>query len=249
MPNTLAGLLVFVALLLPGFAFSMVLRRNRPERQLSVFRETATIACASAIADLLALGAFALIRTVGPEWTPDVGALIRTPGSYLGTHYGTVFAWSVGLLSLACGLAALAGWLAGRRSTHPSTMSSWWMLFERWHTSAVRHVECVLDDGSYVAGVLSDWNTLGEDSPDRDLILAHPITYRPAGTTESLHHPASAVCVSARRIVTMFVTYVDPATSAGTRAVSEVRAMPEERADSASAEVPPSFSAPDAPSR
>jgi hypothetical protein len=34
---------------------------------------------------------------------------------------------------------------------------------------------------------------------------------------ESLRHPASAVCVSARRIVTVFVTYVDPAAVAGPR--------------------------------
>lgn len=248
MPNTVAGLLVFVALLLPGFAFIMILRRSRPQQRTSVFQETAVIACASAIADLLALGVFALIRMIGPDWTPDVGALIRTPGDYLGAQYGPVFAWSVGLLFLACGSAALAGSILGRRSTHPSTMSSWWILFDHWDPGAVRHIECVLDDGSYVAGLLGNWNTLGQDSPDRDLILAAPITYRPTGTTEGVLHPASTVSISARHIVTMFVTYLDPATSpeAAEVAMTEgVEGVEEQASVAAQSQV----AGPDAPSR
>ncbi|MCP3805364.1 DUF6338 family protein [Allokutzneria sp. A3M-2-11 16] len=139
----------------------------------------------------------------------------------------------------------LAGWLLGRRSTHPSSVSSWWTLFELWDPTALRHVGCVLDDGSYIAGHLSSWNTLGEDSPDRDLILTAPLTYRPAGTAEDRSYPASAVCISARRIVTMFVTYLDPATSA---AVEKATEAVEEKAEQASAAVPAQVCGPDAPS-
>ena len=40
MPTTLTGLLLFVALLLPGFAYLVGKERHGTERRLSPFRET-----------------------------------------------------------------------------------------------------------------------------------------------------------------------------------------------------------------
>lgn len=213
MPSTLTGLLLFVVLLLPGFVFVTIFRRERPERRPSVLQETASIVFASVLSNMIALGGFAAVRVFAPTWTLDVGALLQSPADYFAGHYLSVFAWSSCVLVVACGVAALAGWLIDRQPVHPSVMSSWWTLFEYWQPDTTRHIECLLDDGSYIAGQLGDWNTVAEDSPDRDLILAAPITYRSAGSTKHHSHPASVVCISARRIITMFVSYVDSATS------------------------------------
>ncbi|MBV9139479.1 MAG: hypothetical protein JO115_00890 [Pseudonocardiales bacterium] len=228
MPNTLTGLLLFAILLLPGFVFLTILRRDRPDRRPSVLQETASIASVSILSDMIALSGFAVLRAFAQNWTPDVGMLIRNPVDYSAEHSLLVFAWSSGVLVVACGVAALVGWLIGRRSAHPSVMSSWWMLFEHWQPDTTRHIECLLDDGTYIAGQLGDWNTLADDSPDRDLILAAPITYRPAGSTEHHPHPVSVVCISARRITAIFVSYVDPATSPEEGAEEEGVAAEEE---------------------
>jgi hypothetical protein len=215
MPNTLTGLLLFVILLLPGFVFVMTFRRVRPERRPSALQETAEIAFVSVLSSLIVLGGFAIVRAFAPTRTPDVSRLIEHPRDYLSEHFPLVVYWSLGLLFAACGIAALVGWLIGYRPVHPSVMSSWWTLFEHWQPGTTRHIECLLDDGSYIAGQLGDWSTLGDDSPDRDLILAAPITYRPAGSTDYHLHPVSVACISARRIVAMFVSYISPVTFSG----------------------------------
>ena len=88
---------------------------------------------------------FAGIRALWPSVTPDVGALVRDGGTYLrgsGDHhgqYGNVAAWGIGLLTTAVVLAYLATkpkirrrleWLTGPYP-HDSTVSAWWILFER----------------------------------------------------------------------------------------------------------------------
>lgn len=221
MPSTLTGLLVFLALLLPGFAFVTLLRRGRPGYRLSVLQETASIAVASVLAELAVLGMFVLVHTWARTWTPDVGQLITAPRGYLAAHYPMVFLWAAGLLLVACVLAGVAGGVLARRPVHESAVSAWWTLFEDWPQGRTPQVQCELDDGSYVAGELGDWNTWSEDSPDRDIILKAPITYRPAGSSGYHQHPVSAVCVSARRIVTMFVGYVDTASTSAASPVGE----------------------------
>lgn len=84
MPTTLTGLLIFIVLLLPGFAYLVGKERNGTERRASPFRETAAVVAASITSELVVLGLFAGIRWQAPSsWTPDVGALIRHGGTYL----------------------------------------------------------------------------------------------------------------------------------------------------------------------
>ena len=83
MPTTLTGLLLFVVLLLPGFAYLIGKERHGTERRLSPFRETVAIVAASVTSELIVLVVFAGIRSLLPSITPDVGALIRHGGVYL----------------------------------------------------------------------------------------------------------------------------------------------------------------------
>jgi hypothetical protein len=96
MPTTLTGLLLFVVLLLPGFAYAVGKERNGTGQQLTPFRETAAVVAASISFELIVLAIFAVIRALLPSLTPDIGALIRNGPSYLrgggghAGHYGQV---------------------------------------------------------------------------------------------------------------------------------------------------------------
>ncbi len=235
MPTTLTGLLVFVVLLLPGFAYLVGKERNGTERRASPFRETVAIVAASVTSEVVVLGLFGVARWLWPSVTPNGGALVRRPAAYLaGTatspgHYAQVAIWLLGMLLLATAVAYAATWPPIRRAVsrlpligsfpHDSTVSAWWILFEKWRAmQEVRvggrveiEVGCVLDDGAYVSGYLSSFNASADDSPDRDLILQSPIQYRPPGAREPIPYlTASAVSIAASHVVTMFVGYLDP---------------------------------------
>jgi hypothetical protein len=240
MPSTFTGLLLFIVLLLPGFAYLVGKERHTTGQRLSAFRETAAVVAASVSFELIVLVLFAIVRTVWPSGTPDVGALIRDSGGYLrgsghqAGHYGQVAIWGAGLLAVAVTLAYVSTIPTLREETrnfvkngenlprarkfasefigeypHESTMSAWWTLFDAWDNGRQIYVECVLEDGSYVRGKLASFSREADDLPERDLILTEPISYRSPGRGATRPHEASTVCISAAKIVTMFVTYVD----------------------------------------
>jgi hypothetical protein len=234
MPTTLTGLLLFVVLLLPGFVYLTGKERAGAERHVSPFRETVTIVTASITSEITVLILFAILRTIRPSLTPDVGALIRGGSAYLRDHYAQFAVWAISLLALSTVLAYVVTFPAIRRGLaklhlsgpypHSSAMSAWWVLFERYANGRPIHVGCTLDDGSHVRGRLASFNTSAEDSPDRELVLAAPIMYRPPRGQQEQEHPSSGVSVSAHRIVALFVTYVEPAT----RPSQETVAVPEQ---------------------
>jgi hypothetical protein len=224
-PTTLTGLLLFVVMLLPGFAYLVGKERHGIERRLSPFRETVAIVAASVTSELVVIGIFAAIRTLWPSITPNVGLWLRQGTLYLygnqshRGHYEIFAAWGIGLLVLATAIAyattiprirRLGKWLTGPYP-HESTVSSWWILFETWKGAREIEVVCILDDGSSVRGKFGSFNISADDSPDRDLILQNPLYYSPPGEEDEVPYPVSSVCIAARRIVTMFVNYTDPA--------------------------------------
>ena len=251
MPTTLTGLVLFVVLLLPGFAYVTGKERHTTGQRLSPFRETAAVVAASVSFELIVLVLFAVIRSLLPSHTPDIGALIRDGGGYLRGHgrqvghYGQVAIWAAGMLALAAALAYGATLPAMRKLggkilgpyPHQSAASAWWLLFESWPTGQDIHVGCVLDDGSYVEGRLGSFSREADDQPDRDLILSEPIGYRPPGADELTPYQGNAVCFSAGRIVAMFVTYVGekPLTSPTAEVGAGAQASAAEAESSASA--------------
>src|SRR6266566_2966950 len=224
MPTILTGLLLFVVLLLPGFVYLVGRERGGTERHVSPFRETVTIVTVSITSEIAVLTLFAVVRSLWPSLTPDVGALIRGGSAYLRGNYQEFAIWGVGLLAFSVALAYTATIPAIRRGLaklhlvgaypHNSAVSAWWMLFERFAEGREVHVACTLDDGSYVQGRLQSFNTSAEDTLDRELVLGAPIMYRPSGGQEEKEYLASGVSIAAQRIVTLFVTYVEQVTSA-----------------------------------
>ena len=209
MPTTLWGLVLFLVLLAPGFVFTARRERVRSGRALSVFRESTSVALVSVAANGVVLGLFAVLRTVFPSWTPDVGALVRAPEKYAVEHYAQLTAWSAGMLAVATAAAFAVGGLRGRE--HQSAVSAWTLLFTA-HPDAAVYVGCVLDDGSFVAGRLLSYSRSAEDVADRELTLTGPITYRaPEKTATSVLPDVGATAISARRIVLLTVSYLPEA--------------------------------------
>lgn len=218
MPTTVTGLVLLVVLLLPGLTFVIIRERRGSERRPTPFRETGAVVFCSVLTELAALVLFALARGLMPGLTPDVGQLVREGLGYARDHYAQLGWWAVGLLLFACALAAAAAALTAGKP-HASAMSAWWIMFDSWFPGENPLVGCILEDGSYIEGRQASFNVSSEDSPDRDLVLVEPLKYRPPGETETHAVPWGAACISARRIVTMFVSY-PPAPERATRAAA-----------------------------
>lgn len=232
MPSTLTGLLLFAVLLLPGFAYLVGKERVGTERRTSPFRETVSIVAASVAAELVVV----TVSSVAWAWSVDLGRVLTDLPGYWRERPVLLASWAIGLLAASTALAYTATVPGLRRLTrritgdypHMSAVSAWWVVFEQRDPTARKHVGCVLDDGGYVGGTLISFNNDASDTSDRDLILGTPITYRASGDEEVQPYPASAVCVSAKRIVTMFVTYRDPdGATSSQAAVSDPQAVAE----------------------
>jgi len=254
-PSGLAGVLLFVVLLWPGFAYSSIRARRRPERQVTPLHETVSIVGVSLTALAATALLFAVLRSVWPGATPDTRQLLFHPRAYLTTHYAQVGWWAVGMLALAvAGSAGVAIALSSERlgrvpglgrlvaPPDPSTMSSWWLAFGGYRPDEVDiHVGCTLDDGSYVSGRLYSFSQVAEDTPDRDLLLRDPISVRPRGASRATAvDRAGLIAISARHLVTMIVTYV-PRTPPAPLTPAPMAATPE---SAGAAAHPPSTQAP-----
>ena len=108
MPSTLAGLITFVSLLTPGFVYLARLESRLPAKTYSTLRETAAVVTVSVATNAIVVGAFGIVRMFVPTLTPNVGEIIRTPGTYAKESYVSLGLWSVGLLCASAALAAVA---------------------------------------------------------------------------------------------------------------------------------------------
>ncbi|GAA2543247.1 hypothetical protein GCM10010435_09010 [Winogradskya consettensis] len=222
-PVTFLGLLLFVVLLWPGFLYSSIQARVRPERQLTPLREVVGIVSVSLTADAIALLVFLLARVLLPGDTPVIGDMIKTPAQYASEHYRLLIAWGLGLLVFALLVAAVMAAPRLRRRLartshlgrmvktrpHPSAMSAWWLAFTEYPPEVARcHLGAVLTDGSFYSGWLHSFSQAGGDGPDRELTLRAPIGYRAPGTdTVEVLDGVGMVVLSARQMSSLLVSY------------------------------------------
>jgi hypothetical protein len=227
MPTNLLSFVLFVFLIAPGLV-AFTWRAFRPTPPATVLTELAGFIFRSLVCNGLALLVFVGVRAVWPRRTPDVGALVRTPGPYLRDHYALVSTWAVVLLVIACSFAYLgarlharavagSGWLSKLlQKAVPGTaiamLPAWWELFLAVPDKRC-YVACVLDDGTYLAGPLHSFNPTPTESGDRDVTLADPVLYRTGGDKEMRRLGGAAgvgaVCVSAGRIQYFSVSFLD----------------------------------------
>ncbi len=97
MPTTLPGALLFVFLLLPGFAYQVGRERRGNERTTSVLRELSLVVVVSVVSQLLVFIAMSWL------WSHyiDFGRLVREPREYWLSQPSTLGWWGMGLLFTA----------------------------------------------------------------------------------------------------------------------------------------------------
>jgi hypothetical protein len=250
LPTTLAGLLIAIIFLTPGFVHYVQRRRQVPQRELSGLVELATLTTTSVATNAVALGVFAAIRNWWPNDTPNPEKLLLDGTQYAAPHLGLLILWGIAFVVFSTGLALLVGrrprwlrWLLPkdlfpgpivdvsawyqafdqlaivRRERPPSWWNNperWWRRIERrWKTrrslaskSLKKRVFLGLDlrDGSYVSGYLDWFSTDINETADRDVMLAAPITLIRNGLKADVEF--ERILVSARDIVRIFVDYL-----------------------------------------
>lgn len=224
MPTTLTGLLIFVALLAPGFAFLVIAERGqRANLERSALRETATIVLASLGCDTVVVVLFAAARWLSPANTIDPTALVTAGRAYVVAHMALTAVWSLTLFGTAV-LAAvvLAGllnrpaiwstmkhcrlvtWIIPAGGNQPE--SAWWKLLKEQNPKAYRLLTVTLEDWTVVRGWLLSHNSSTNESTDRELALAAPLSItRPDGRVSIEAY--GAMTIHASRILFIHVDY------------------------------------------
>lgn len=212
MPDTFIGLAVLVILLMPGVIFQIQADSQRPPHDQSSLRELISIAGVGAFCDTVVLLLFALARFIWPHFTPDTGRIEQQGISYIRLHYVSLAWWLFGLFAASCLLAWILGkyfltstsrYLAGKIFI----TSSWFELFSKYPDSRI-YVGCELADGTYISGYLLSYSTDANETSDREIALAAPITHRPPGGSATILPNVGAVTVSAGQMKYMTVTYL-----------------------------------------
>ena len=225
MPGSLAGLLIAVFVLLPGYVHYSLRRRLFPTRQLSRTVEAAGFIVVAAVTNTTVLVLYGLARLLPPigEHSLDLSRLMREPAAYIlldDSRLLYVAAWLIGLVlctsSLSAAFALELGPLKHVSRVLTPTLtetSGWYQVFVAGvpKDSSVSFVICELHDGSYISGDLAWFNTDPEEGADRDIVLATPFLIRyPDGNT--FQSPADGylprVLVSARDIKRIYVSYI-----------------------------------------
>lgn len=212
MPTSLLGLVLFVALLTPGFTYLAARDRLMAVRQLSALRETATVATVSIGADLSAFLVFAAVRGIWPDATPDVGRLVRDGGPYIEQHYLSFGLTGIALLGGATAVAGIAGHAMGTRGSGDSRPIEWmsgWSKAFTLEPDTYKVLHCELLDGTVISGSLLSFSPQLEETSDRSLVLTAPLTIRSPESNELQPWPNGAVVLSAAQIKHVAVAYLD----------------------------------------
>ncbi|MFE3717446.1 DUF6338 family protein [Streptomyces cyaneofuscatus] len=222
MPTNLAGLVLLVALSLPGYVYYRAADRHLPERLHTAFQELMSILFVSVAIDIAVVTLLGCGSALGLWYGPDLPGLLDNPTRYVIRNFPEMVLWSLAALATAVALAYVLGsrWWARRlpsrwtsrwqersRLLEPQK-SAWWLIF-REHPDAVVHLGCVLEDGSYLAGQLHSFSRSPVESGDRDLTLRGDISYRaPGDSTVAVLPQVNAVVISARHLVFVTVSYL-----------------------------------------
>lgn len=212
MPTTVLSLVIVGLIVLPGLSYRAGRESRYPTQKVRGFRETASIIFAGVVSVIVGLVVFGIIRKVVPSQTPDIGALLRTPGPYIREHLPYLSAWALAVLTISSAGAYCFGRYFPRLPSNITVESAWWSAFESIPDpdETQVYVDCHLMDDSVLSGYLYSYSVDIEETMDRELCLVAPVAYRAAGSfrTEELED-AGIITVSAARIKFVIVTYFD----------------------------------------
>ena len=221
MPTTIAGLLIFVVLLTPGFVYLARIETRLPGREYSALRETATVVWVSLRTYGVVFAGFMTVRWRCPGCVPDMQAFLSDPATYWSGHTTEVVVSFVMLLSAAVGLAALVAvppaWSAQvlnrvnikparllrdailtRRRNRITTESGWGTAFNRYPDRQV-YLGLRLKDKTYLYGALLSFDPQTKATSERSLQLRGPIDIRTPTAKQAEPLEADVVIVSQAR--------------------------------------------------
>ncbi|MCQ3809929.1 MAG: hypothetical protein KTV68_05165 [Acidimicrobiia bacterium] len=212
MPTTVLSLAIVGLIVVPGLSYRAGRESRYPTQKVRGFRETASITFAGIVSVIAGLVVFGIIRAAVPSHSPDVGALLRTPGSYTREQLPYLSAWVLAVLAISSVGAYFFGRLSPRLPSNIAVESAWWSAFESIpdHNEMQIYVDCYLVDDSVLSGYLYSYSVDIEETMDRELCLVAPVGYRAAKSlrTEELED-AGIITISAARIKFVVVTYFD----------------------------------------
>lgn len=231
MPSTLLGLLIFVYVLIPGYCYYAVRKRLTPIRRVTSIVDAANVLFVAMVTNALMLMVYGILKAIPwiRERSPSTVDLVRDSKQYLLQDDSRLAYLSIWAATLLLGSTVLAVLFAVRSVPNAKTQRVGVIgkLWERYPTrvidvsvwdyyfhhlapdDSIIYLECHLHDNSYAAGVLAWYNTDIDDSPDRDLVLARPLTVINAVGSERVQDVFEQLIVlSARDIRMIIVTYV-----------------------------------------
>ena len=200
--------MTILLVVVPGLGYQLGRESQRPTRELAGFRETVSLAFAGIVAISVGLSTFGLLRWIAPNHTLDVGQLLRTPGPYFREHLPYMAFWTFAVLAFATGLAYCGRRYLRRAGGRHAYESAWSRVFEHAKKHQI-YVGCELTDGTYVGGTLWTYNATVEETPDREIVLAAPISFRPNDDSAPVAlEDVAIITLSASRINFTTVTYL-----------------------------------------
>lgn len=221
-PESLAGLVVFVALLTPGFVYLQARERRHPGIDYSALRETSLVVVVSiATLSISAMG-LSVLRALRPDETPDIGSYVRLGSSHLREHYVEAAVWGGSLILAASSVAylwavppswvgqwqRLRPWVAERRGLGVIHQRSGWSAAFEQNPHTIKVLNVTLDDDSVVFGRLASHSTQIAETADRDLALIAPLKIRAPGGDQFVDlSTAGMLVLSASRIKYFTVGY------------------------------------------
>lgn len=228
-PQTAFAVLAFLIFVLPGIAFEILRQHRRPALSQSGFQEATTVAVASAVFSGVSLAILALIRSVRPDWMPDLGAWMTNPPTYVRENYRLIA--RAGLVEVFVALllvavvhrslnekagSGLATWVQERASAwlrhDPARAiwphSVWWVILRGVAPhGSVTAVSVRTKDGRVFTGKVAAYGA-GE-ADERDVALEAPVEVvdSKTGAREVIGHPWKHVILPAGDIAEVAVTY------------------------------------------
>jgi Family of unknown function (DUF6338) len=235
-PDSFVGLVLFVALLAPGFVFLQRRESRHPARTYSALRETGVVVVTSVVINLVVLAVCLVVSAWLPA--PNADRLFDEGTAYIALRHNRFVAWGAVALTLSCLLAYLA---AAPPVVHvafkPKAMLGWpkrawkargrparWM---RQHSGVTQHPgstwtitlykECPdearcrvgvdIKGGGYIEGDVVRFSPKLMEDDHRTLTLGGQIRTRRRGARALVTLDAQRVVLAASEIAAMFVWY------------------------------------------
>jgi len=224
-PQTLAALVAFVALVVPGLAFELLRERRRAAVEETPFREVSRIGVTSACFSSVAITLLFALHAVRPSATVDLAAWLRDGTDYAADNLGSVLGTTLMFLVVATGLAwATDQVLRGRAEARIVGGSIWFSVFRVHRPEGARPwVHLRLSDETEIWGYAGDYSPEQKLENRELLVEGGGLQYRRKGATEATPLPDwSFIAVRGDSITWMKVQYLEPQGQEGTRLVPAV---------------------------